>query len=237
VKVCICTPTIKKPHPTYLESLEASIPLLEQAGIEHSAVFEIGCPYISGARATLLTKALEWGADVIVFIDHDVSWKPRDLLTLIQTPGEVVSGTYRFKLENEAYMGVVETDEDHVPLGRKDGCISAIRVPAGFLKVTRQAVDRFKQAYPDLSIKDGIGVDLFNHGAIKGTWFGEDYAFSKRWVEKCGKIWLVPNLDLTHNGDVDKDGNWNAYRGNFHQFMLRQPGGINEARNDDLPVA
>lgn len=221
MKVAICCPTQEKPYQAFLDALEASVPLLDAAGIEHSSVYEVGSPYISGARATMLTKALKWGADQIVFLDHDVSWKPKDLLRLIQTEGDVVSGLYRFKLDDEVYMGVLDTDpETHQPMGRKDGCISANRIPAGFLKITRRVVDIFKKFYPELAISDGVGVDLFNHGAIKGTWFGEDYAFSKRWTEIGGQIWVIPDLNIDHNGK-----NGRVYEGNFHEFMMRQPGG------------
>lgn len=227
MKVVFCCPTVERPHEAFLKSMEDSVPLLDAEGIDHSMVFEVGCPYISGARCTMLTKALEKNADIIVFLDHDLSWRPEDLLRLIRTPGEVVSGTYRFKTdEHVSYMGVIDTDKDHIPLGRKDGCISANRVPAGFLKVTKEAVERFKHGYPDLCINDGIGVDLFNHGAIKGTWFGEDYAFSKRWKELGGMIWLVPDLNLDHHSF-----NGNVFKGNFHEFMLRQPGGQNDLSN------
>ena len=40
---------------------------------------------VSGARAAMLRKALDAKADVIVFIDHDVSWAPEDLVKLIKT--------------------------------------------------------------------------------------------------------------------------------------------------------
>jgi len=222
MKVVFCCPTLTQPHAAFLKAMEDTVPVLDAAGIDHSIVFEVGCPYISGARCTMLTKALERGADVIVFLDHDVSWRPEDMLKLLNTEGDVVAGTYRFKVdENESYMGCIETDEQtHQPMGRRDGCISATRVPAGFLKVTRRAVEAFREVYPDLAISDGIGVDLFNHGAICGTWFGEDYAFSKRWKEAGGMIWLVPDMNIDHHGN-----NGNVYPGNFHEFMLRQPGG------------
>ena len=222
MKVVFCCPTIERPTDAFLKSMEDTVPFLDDACVDHSIVFEVGCPYISGARCTMLTKALEKEADVIVFLDDDVSWRPEDMLKLLTTEGDVVAGTYRFKVdESETYMGCIDTDpETHQPMGRKDGCISATRVPAGFLKVTRQAVDTFKSAYPELAIKDGIGVDLFNHGAISGTWFGEDYAFSKRWCEIGGQIWLIPNMNIDHHSR-----NGNVYRGNFHEFMLRQPGG------------
>ena len=38
--------TITKPHQATLDALEASLPLLDEAGIQHSLVNEIGCPYI-----------------------------------------------------------------------------------------------------------------------------------------------------------------------------------------------
>jgi hypothetical protein len=44
--------------------------------------------------------------------------------------------------------------------------------------------------------------NLFNHGAWNGIWYGEDYAFSRRWLEKCGDIWIVPNLKLNHHSAI-----------------------------------
>jgi len=228
-KVVFCIPTVKRPYQQTLDSLEASIPLIKAAGWDEGMVNEIGNPYISAARATMLRKALDAKADVIMFIDHDVSWKPRDLLTLIETQGDVVAGTYRFKADEISFMGTVQTGPMGTPLVREDGAIKANTVPAGFLKITKEAVDKFMSAYPELCYgpKYNLSVDLFNHGAHEGLWWGEDYAFSRRWCEKCGDIWLVPDLDLTHNA-VDREGFNKAYVGNFHQYLMMQPGGIND---------
>lgn len=197
------------------------MPVMDAAGIEHAAVYDVGNPYISYARAGLLRKALDAKADIIVFIDHDVSWRPRDLLTLIETPGDVVAGTYRYKNDVEEYMGGWFVNEaDNTPIV-KDGCFKSERVPAGFLKITKEGVDRFMTAYPELifGTRYNPTIDLFNHGVIDGTWFGEDMAFSKRWTAACEPIVLVPDLSIDHHGK-DK-----VYPGNLHQFMLRQPGG------------
>lgn len=225
MKVCFCIPTVTRPYQQTLDSLEASIPLLDEAGIEHVAVNEVGNPYISAARSTMLRKALDAKADAIVFIDHDVSWKPQDLLTLIQADGDVVAGTYRFKTPEVEYMGTVHTDAEGYPIVRDDGCIKARLVPAGFLKITAKAVDRFMTAFPHLCYgpKYALSVDLFNHGAHEGMWWGEDYAFSRNWESAGGEIWLIPDLDLTHNGEK-------PYPGNFHQYLMRQPGGSHEGQ-------
>jgi glycosyltransferase involved in cell wall biosynthesis len=222
VKVIFCIPTITRPYDVCLNSLRDSVPLIESAGWEHGVVSEINNPYISAARSYMLRKALDAGADVIVFIDHDLSWKPEDMIKLIETEGDVVAGIYRFKNEEVKYMGVID-DIDGIPQVRKDGCIKATRVPAGFLKVTKGAVNKFMTAYPDLCYgpKFNLSVDLFNHGAHKGFWWGEDYSFSRNWIDCGGEIWLIPDLDLDHHSMTD------TYKGNYHQFLMAQPGGSN----------
>lgn len=221
MKVAFAVPTLTRPKQECLAALGASIPALDAAGIEHQTVWEVGCPYISHARATMLRKSLDAGTDCTVFIDHDMSWRPEDLVRLIRTEGDVVAGTYRFKKDEEEYMAVVDCHADGTPVVRPaDGAIRADKVPAGFLKVTRHAVRRFMRAYPELVYGDPEhpSVDLFNHGAHRGVWYGEDYAFSRNWRACGGDIWLVPDLDLTHHGDK-------PYPGNFHEFLLRCPGG------------
>lgn len=222
-KVVIATPTVKKPYPEYIKALEESIPALDAAGIEHSYVTEIGNPYISAARSIMLRKALDIQPDCIVFIDHDLSWRPGDLVRLIKTDEPVVCGTYRFKVpDEEKYMATLFVRDNGKPIVRDDGLIKADRVPAGFLKVTTDAVNQFMTHYPELCYgpKYRTSVDLFNHGAHNGIWWGEDYAFSRRWHEMKQDIWLIPDLELTHWGD-----NGTPYTGNYHEFLLRQPGG------------
>lgn len=220
-KVVFCVPTIKKPYQVCLDSLKASLPLIEKEGWGHEMVSEVGCPYISSARSTMLRKALDAKADVIIFIDHDLSWKPKDLLKLLKVEDEVVCGTYRFKKEEVEYMGAMLTNIHGSPLVREDGCISANCVPAGFLKITNKAVNRFVKAYPELLYgeRHSPHIDLFNHGAHDFVWYGEDYAFSRRWKGLGGDIWVIPDLDLDHHTE-DK-----IYEGNYHQYLMRQPGG------------
>lgn len=225
-KVVFCTPALDSPVEPYFESMKASLPLIEGAGWEHGYAAQQGCPYISAARANMLRAALDAQATVIVFIDYDVSWRPEDLLKLIETEGDVVAGTYRCKTEDgpteEFYMGSWNTNEDFTPKQRaSDGAISAILIPAGFLKITLKAVDDFMVAYPELCYGPMYhqAIDLFNHGARDRIWWGEDYSFARRWREKCGDIWIVPDLSIDHH-TKDK-----VFKGNLHQFLLRQPGG------------
>jgi hypothetical protein len=216
-------PILTRPHKATVESLKASVPVIEAAGWEHEMAQTIDVPYISAARASMLRAALDAKADVIVFIDYDVAWKPHDMLTLISTEGDVVAGTYRAKIDDEQYMGALEHDPvTFVPKVRADGAIASKLVPAGFLKITKECVHDFMTSYPDLCYGPlyHASVDIFNHGVHGRVWYGEDYSFSLRWKQRGGEIWTVPNLDIDHHG---KDGK--VYKGNLHRFLLRQPGG------------
>lgn len=235
MKVIFCTPTREKPSLPFRDALEASLPLLEANGIDHGFTMEIG-PYISANMATLARKALDKQPDALVFLDDDLSWTPESLLKLILCPEDVVGGTYRFKQPEEKYMGAIQTDENNLPIGVYGQKLKAKWLPSGFLKITANAVDKFMKAYPELSCGPAYHPtpDLFNHGAHKGIWYGQDYAFCRNYAEKCGPVWLLPNLDITHHWQrfIEIDGRPNEYRqeyvafaGNFHEFLRRQPGG------------
>lgn len=81
------------------------------------------------------------------------------------------------------------------------------------------------RAYPELLFgpPDNYSVDLFNFGAHKGVLYGEDYAFSRNWNDLGGEIWVIPDLNIDHHSPVK------AYQGNFHRFLLAQPGGSEAA--------
>jgi hypothetical protein len=220
MKVTVCTPTRAKPSQPYLDSLAASVPVTEAGGWEVTTVYEVGSPYISHARSKALHKALMAGADAVIFIDDDLSWQPDALLQLLDVGDPVVAGTYRFKRDPEEYMGAVMTHNDGSAVTCA-GFIDMHSIPAGFLKITREGVARFIKAFPELCYGDACAphVDLFNHGAWDGVWWGEDYAFARRWREKCGKVWLIPDLQIDHHTATE------SFPGNFHNFLRAQPGG------------
>jgi glycosyltransferase involved in cell wall biosynthesis len=226
--VALCTPTRAKPSAPYFESLAASLPVLKAQGwnvVSGTPEFgpltlEIGSPYISHARSTALHKALGAGADAVIFIDDDLSWQPDALWRLLDVGDPVVAGTYRFKREPEEYMGSQFTRNDGLPVSMA-GFIEMHSIPAGFLKITREGVAKFIKAFPELCYGDACAphVDLFNHGAHEGVWWGEDFAFARRWREKCGKVWLIPDLQIDHH-TADA-----VYPGNYNDYLRRQPGG------------
>lgn len=223
--MAFCMPIVNRPYKEAVEALKAAVPAVEAAGWVHSMVQTIDVPYISAARASMLRAALDEKADAIVFLDYDVAYRPQDMVKLLETEGDVVAGTYRAKIDDEQYMGALEYEPvSFVPKVRADGAIASKLVPAGFLKITKEAVHDFMTSYPELCYGPlyHASVDIFNHGVHDRVWYGEDYSFSLRWKQRGGQIWTVPDMDIDHHG---KDGK--VYKGNLHQFLLAQPGGSN----------
>jgi hypothetical protein len=224
-------PKMQDPHPQTVQALRDCLPLVEAAGFEHGFTFTSGNPYISGARAEITRKALDAKADMIVYLDYDVSWDPQDMVKLLTTEGDVVGGTYRCKVPETVWMGAIHTHLEGInegrPVTREDGCIKARTLPAGFLKVTTAGIDNFMRAYPELCYgpQYSLSIDLFHHGAHEGIWWGEDYAFCRNYEAKCGDIWLIPDMNITHWTFEGKDAPAKAFKGNYHEYMLRQPGG------------
>jgi hypothetical protein len=66
----------RSPSNQTIESLEATVPLLEEAGFEHGLTSTRNNPYISGARAEITRKALDAKADIVFYIDADMAWEP-----------------------------------------------------------------------------------------------------------------------------------------------------------------
>lgn len=232
-KVFFCTPTIVKPYQAYLDAMEKTVPYLEERGWECFSVYEIGCPYISHARSKMLRDCcdkLNTDSDVdadefIVFIDHDLSWEPEDMLALLEYPikGQVVCGTYRFKRDTIEFMGKPLKGLNGGIMCKKYGDKEAVHmqdIPAGFLRIDKDVVNHFMGKFPELVYGDRYRpyVDLFNHGAHEGVWYGEDYAFSRRWREAGGEILCLPKLNLIHHAK-DKEGLELPYSGTYDEYL------------------
>ncbi len=216
-----CYPT-KEPFPETTAAIKAEIPFLEAAGWGSEVIYQTGLPYISAARALLLHSALKADATVILFVDQDISWKPGDAVKLIETEGGMVAGTYRYKdgSAEERYMGGLREIGNGKAARRKDGCLEAFMMPAGFLKVTREAVNKMIVKHPELCCGEASAphYDMFSHGVIEGEWRGEDSAACLRWWRMGEKVWCRPDLDITHHS-ADR-----AYPGNLAKYLERISG-------------
>lgn len=213
-------------HPACVQSLEATLALVVERG--HEAVIGTcaGCCYIQFARNRLVRDFLKTDANVLFFIDDDVSWTAEDALRLIESEELVLAGVYRLKNDVESYPVVICTDANDRAHPLRNGVIEAKAVPSGFLRIQRMVIEELIEAHPEKAYYDLVdGVredgyyDIFPQGVYGDRWVGEDYAFCRLWTDLGGHIGVLPNMTLGHHAG---DRKW---IGNYHEFLLRQPGG------------
>jgi hypothetical protein len=204
--------------------------ILQDAKIDYDLFTISDCPYLPTARNTLVSMFMEDKDNTdLFFIDADVGFDAAGAMKILQRPEEIVAGIYPLKRDIGGYPVQVKT-EDGIPIGR-DGLIEAEFLPTGFMRIKRVVFERIQKAYPDLRYTDSVvnvdgvsgvaGFDYFNMGVDKERqrFTTEDYAFCQRWRDIGGQLWVYPDIDFSHIGRKQ-------YKGNYHQFLMRQPGGI-----------
>jgi hypothetical protein len=199
----------------YARSLATTITAFERFGIKWDYWQCAGYFHPDRAVNSALHDFINSDATDIIMIDADESWEAEGVMRLLAHPQEIVSGSYRMKNRWDEYVGVLKR-KDGQPIGKMlpDGTalLEALRVPGGFVRIKKTALLKFKEHYKDLDISD-TGQEyfpFFERIKVNGEIFSQDYAFSHRWIEMGGKLWIDPNLKISHwgwtehCGDLDK---------------------------------
>lgn len=183
------------------------------AGVEFRAVFLPGCSLITMARNQIVGDFLASDADRLVFVDADVAWEPGALIKLASHPVDFVGGAYRLKEPEEGYP-VRWLEGADLPYDAATGLIEVESLPGGFLALSRAVFEQFRAHHPDRGYthQGFAGHAYFTAPFKNGRLYGEDTAFCADWREAGGKVWLDPELVLTHVGGsneyVGHIGDW-----------------------------
>lgn len=209
----------------YCESVIQTIVDLNRRGVACSVpAFCPGNCYVSMARNMLVSQFMATPCTDLLFIDADMGWQPDAAWRLLQHDREIVAGLYRYKIPEESYPGWLYTGADERPLAT-GGLLRMDTAPTGFMRISRAAIERMIAAYPEreLARKDGAPRiwDFFGTERVERTWWGDDTRFCQLFQQAGGTIWADPDLTFVHVGRV-------AFEGNFHAFMKRQPGGVDD---------
>lgn len=206
----------------YTISLARTLGLLSKLGIEWDYLARPADFHIERAINNTLSELMERDDFTDVFlIDSDESWDPLDFVRILLYPQEIVGGTYIMKNTVDDYVGSISY-RDGCPHGimNKDGTalLAAERVAAGFMRIKVSALRKWAAAYPHLVSEepDGKKVQFFSRmldiDAVSGKQFAfcQDMAFSKRWRDIGGEMWIDPMAKVDHwwitkhAGDFDK---------------------------------
>lgn len=230
MKVIIATPFYEmRGFSPYIFSLTHTIRLMTQAGIEHEFWELSGDSYVDRAKNTIMTKFLEDpDATDLFMIDSDMAWDPDAVIKMLMLPEEIVVGSYPQKNGWSKWTSAPEVKEGEDgkfhPVGRmlEDGSalIKSQYLAGGFMRIKRQALQKFKDSYPQYRYKDSSAdpgapereyVEFSTCEIKDGLRWGEDRVFGKRLGAIGIEAWIYPNINFGHYGIKGWTGNFDHW--------------------------
>lgn len=155
------------------------------------------------ARSLLITRALNLGADVVVFIDADIQATVDQIKRLAEHPrlSEVsaVTGLYAVRT-GQAWACNADPDSP-----APDGCLPARTAGLGFAAITRASLLRAAEALPTLEDTEAPGQTWVPYclpyiGELDGKpeYLAEDIALWMRIGATGTRLWADPSLTVGH---------------------------------------
>jgi hypothetical protein len=186
---------------------------------------------LTRARANLVTLFLDDPAAThLLFIDADIGFTPDQVIRLIESGADMVSGAYPIKRVNwdKARRAIAAGRTDVAPAALDyvlelddpdrvnvvNGFTRVRYAGTGFLMIRRHVIERMC-SHPDyaaLKFTREHSWDVLagspNRFALfecmidpaSGTYLSEDFAFCKRWTDIGGEIWADLQSKLDHVG-------------------------------------
>lgn len=188
-------------------------------GDDISFSFLPSCSHPAMGRNQLAQQFMDSDSGRLVFLDADVTFEPGALIRLAHHDAEFVGGAYRYKFDAENYpVGWLDKPE----LWADDrGLIEVGTLPGGFLALSRSVFEKLKIAHPDRAYEHfGRNAHCYFQMPFKdGRLYGEDSHFCKDWRDAGGKVFLDPELSLTH-WDFNR-----PYPGHIGKWLKSRAGG------------
>ncbi len=170
-------------------------------------------------------------AEYFMFIDADVEFDAQSVLRLLKSGHEVSVAVYPKKVVmwDQAREAVENGDERNMALLSSslvanigatrrsvvNGFVEVLDGPTGFMMISREALTKMHEHYPELNCKnDHQNRDFDEYCALfdcmidpeSKRYLSEDYAFCRRWQQMGGKIYADCHTTLGHVGNLPFSG-------------------------------
>lgn len=172
---------------------------LTQMGVPWCAISLRGCALVDSARNQLFHKFLhETDADILVFIDADISWDWESMERLLVWSNlyPCIAGVYCSRIDPPKFtVNVVKQKLNEHGLLQIEG------VGLGFTAITRSALEylnvpQYEDKAYDKPLKQFCKVGLRN-----GKYIGEDIDFFMTLHEQGIPSYADPGIELKHHGN------------------------------------
>lgn len=194
--------------------------LASKSGDDLQVSFLPSCSVPAAGRNQLVQDFMDSDCDKLIFLDADISFDLGSLLKIAYHPVDFVGGCYRFKNNVEQYpitwpKQTSGEDFNGINLGNNQALLEVETLPNGFLCLSRKVFEVLKATHPDREYEH-MGKKAFCYFQMifkDGHMHSEDSFFCREWTEAGGKVYLDPEIKLTHwdfqpTPYVGHIGNW-----------------------------
>ena len=210
ISIQIATPAgDRKYDREYVKAFHNTACVLIECGAKIDWIEFPGCADLSLARAKIFGSFLRSDFSHLFLVDSDMGWHFDDVIRLILSKKDfaAVAGPKKTaKLELACNNCTDEGDLLPIEQDPETGMVGCTEVGAAFVLITKHCAESMADFYQDLVFDGDDGVkeyavfDPMIVGASKKRRLSEDFAFCHRWRKIGGKIWLLPDVSLTHAG-------------------------------------
>ena len=226
-KLIIATPFYEsRGFSPYISAIAATVKKLTSIGFEHQFYEVSGDSYAHRAKNTIMNRFLEDPeATDLLMIDSDMYWNPEAVFHMLMQPEEIIVGSYPQKNSWHMWTSIPRFDrgedgrnyatEKKLPTG--GSLMLGQDLAGGFMVVKREALEKFRAAFPDLWYKDPSAdptapdrtyTAFFWPEIRENKFWGEDRIFSRRLAEMGMKWWIYTDINFSHWGVQGWSGNF-----------------------------
>ncbi len=154
-------------------------------------IFQYGA-YVSQNREKIVKKAKELECTHLLFIDHDMKFKPADIEQLIEHNKDMVTALYNFREMPLHSMVEMISVKDYDDYKMPKELFKAHTVGLGCSLIKMSVFDKIgKPCFPMKYDKGGLVVE------------SEDMGFCRKVREAGMDVWCDPTLDIKHIGNYE----------------------------------
>lgn len=211
-KVCLATTAYDSPDAGYVFAIQKTREALHQAGIQTAYMLLSGNCHVDDARNSIVQHFLLTDCTDLIFLDADVSWKPKDLIQLCRYDRDIVGAVYPYRRhgasESMPVRMVESTEITH------DGLIEVEGLPTGFMRIQRHVIEQLTAGADKFWNKGDRSSEipiLFERTFENGTRWGGDLTFCNKWRAHGGRIYAAPEMRLGHTGKMTMHDSFGAW--------------------------
>ena len=216
ISLFVATPLYDHPTAEYTQSMFQFVKWCYEKTYSNKIVFKRS-PYVTRARNILVDMFLESDCTHLLFIDADIKFNPEIIEKLLHEDKEVICIPYPIKNFNLGHTDFPVIFKKDIIINKN--CIEIAAGPTGFMMFKREVFNKMISFYGDkMKLKNKYNLkNLYNffdnmHIPDEQSWYGDDFAFCKRWTSMGGKVFAYLNTEITHVGMYHYTG---SFGGNF----------------------